>query len=73
MFCDILGLIQIYGCPGGHYFLQLVAACGYLCLYMFVCMCVCFAWLACQDIWLHLSPTEDYWKWQIKGLSLAED
>lgn len=39
---------------------------------MHVCVYVClFAWLACQDIWLHLSPMEDYRKWQIKGLSLA--
>lgn len=41
---------------------------------MHACVYVClFAWLACQDIWLHPSPMEDYRKWQIKGLSLAED
>ena len=39
---------------------------------MHACVYVClFAWLACQDIWLHPSPMEDYRKWQIKGLSLA--
>lgn len=39
---------------------------------VWVCVYVClFAWLACQDIWLHPSSMKDYRKWQIKGLSLA--
>lgn len=55
--------ILIFVVSGGSLSL-VVCACfaGYECL---------FAWLACQDIWLHPCPMEDYRKWQIKGLSLA--
>jgi len=54
-------------CPGGHYFGN-----SRLSVSLRVCVYVCLsAWLACQDIWLHPSPMEDYRKWQIKGLSLA--
>lgn len=57
--------------PGGQYFFA-VSGSSQLSCPRHVCVYVClFAWLACQDIWLHLSPMEDYRKWQIKGLSLA--
>ena len=41
-----------------------------LLLQLSVSTCVCFAQLACQDFWLCRSPTDDYPRWQINGLSL---
>lgn len=69
-FCDILGLLHRYTSSDVPEAIVFAASGCYPCLGAFACVFALPGW-NCLDIWLHLSPVEDYWKWQIKGLGLA--